>query len=695
MPSVAQTPSDFEQALLELLNRARLDPTGEYAALIDAAPDNVRNALSYFGVDLASFQAQLESLTAVAPLAWNSALASAATGHSELMISHDAQSHQLPGEASLGDRISAAGYDAWTRLNENIYAYAYDPVYAHAGFYIDWGYDDEDYSGSSLRSNWQSLGDGIQDPAGHRIAILNGELSEVGISVLQENNSATQVGPYVVTQNFGDRSDYQTQLLGVVIADGDGDRFYDIGEGLGGVTVTAVSGATLYSTTTWESGGYQMELPEGSYQVTFSGGGLEGVITQTLTMGAANHKLDGVAADAVTGYVALRGSAADDSLSGSLGLDQLLQGLAGADSLEGGSGSDNLLIGDSLQPCQMQDFADQVYRLYGATLDRAPDATGYLNWASRLFQGSWSLPEVAAGFINSAEFQSSYSNTSNSEFVTLLYNNVLDRGPDSAGLAAWSGALDSGTRSRAEVVLGFSNSAEYQQSTAAQAREFAQSNSPDIWADEVYRLYRATLDRDPDAGGFAGWMGQLGGGRDYLDVVQGFIGSEEFQATYGALDNGDFVELLYQNVLERSSDPAGLDNWTGRLDSGSSRAEVVRGFAQSAEFITDTAADLRSFVRGLGGGDRITLQGDSDQAAGGAYADDFLFSAAAGADHRILDFEAWDQLHLGGFGFADLTAALAAFEQQGQDVVFDAQDCQLTLVGIDLALLDEETVVLF
>ena len=47
------------------------------------------------------------------------------------------------------------------------------------------------------------------------------------------------------------------------------DRFYDVGEGLGGVTVS-VAGAG--SVTTFDSGGYSIPLAPGSYTVTASGG---------------------------------------------------------------------------------------------------------------------------------------------------------------------------------------------------------------------------------------------------------------------------------------------------------------------------------------------------------------------------------------------------------------------------------------
>jgi hypothetical protein len=51
---------------------------------------------------------------------------------------------------------------------------------------------------------------------------------------------------------------------------------------------------------------------------------------------------------------------------------------------------------------------------------------------------------------------------SNGQFVTALYQNVLNRAPDAGGLAYWVGELENGTLSRPEVLIGFSESAENQ-----------------------------------------------------------------------------------------------------------------------------------------------------------------------------------------------------------------------------------------
>ncbi|MEO0485207.1 MAG: calcium-binding protein [Pseudomonadota bacterium] len=295
--STVHAPSDFEQLMLELTNQLRTDPGGEFDRYFQngvAVQSNIGNAVRYFGVDLTALETQLDALQAVAPLAWNGNLATAADTHSQLMIDFDQQSHNLPGEPSLGDRITDAGYTSWSRVGENIYAFTDDPLHGHAGFIIDWGYDDEDIVNGSIRSDFADHGDGIQDPPGHRNSLMNAAFTEIGIGALDDSadDASDDVGPYSVTQNLGNRFNYTPQLLGVVIDDADGDDFYDIGEGLGGITVTAVGSAGTFSTTTWASGGYQLELAAGSYSVTFSGDGFDTVTRQNVSIGGENVKVD-------------------------------------------------------------------------------------------------------------------------------------------------------------------------------------------------------------------------------------------------------------------------------------------------------------------------------------------------------------------------------------------------------------------
>lgn len=102
----------------------------------------------------------------------------------------------------------------------------------------------------------------------------------------------------------------------------------------------------------------------------------------------------------------------------------------------------------------------QAYRLYQAAFDRTPDQSGLIYWINHMDKGL-ALTDVAANFIASSEFQNLYgTNQSTTEFVTSLYSNVLNRAPDASGKAHWENALNSGTLTKAQVLMSFSESAE-------------------------------------------------------------------------------------------------------------------------------------------------------------------------------------------------------------------------------------------
>lgn len=105
--------------------------------------------------------------------------------------------------------------------------------------------------------------------------------------------------------------------------------------------------------------------------------------------------------------------------------------------------------------------AGGAYRLYQAAFDRTPDTAGLGYWIDAVDKGM-SLESVANSFLQSQEFKSLYGDSpSNQQFVTLLYNNVLNREPDADGLDYWLNDLSSGI-SRAGVLASFSESQENQ-----------------------------------------------------------------------------------------------------------------------------------------------------------------------------------------------------------------------------------------
>ncbi len=102
----------------------------------------------------------------------------------------------------------------------------------------------------------------------------------------------------------------------------------------------------------------------------------------------------------------------------------------------------------------------------------------------------------------------------------------------------------------------------------------------------IGRVYKAVMMRNADAGGAAHYRKRLNTGLSRLAVVTGFVNSNEFQNRYGSLSNGEFVELVYRNVMNRQADAGGYNYWLGRLDSGaSSRADMMLGFVESNEYI--------------------------------------------------------------------------------------------------------------
>ncbi len=223
--------------------------------------------------------------------------------------------------------------------------------------------------------------------------------------------------------------------------------------------------------------------------------------------------------------------------------------------------------------------AEDVTRLYRAAFNRAPDMAGLDANTALVSSGTISLATLAAGFAASPEFNALYGQTDANGFAQQLYVNVLHRAPDAAGRQLWVNNINA--TSRGDALLAFSNSQENHRQTLPIAGSQADA--------EATRLYQAAFNRGPDGAGLAFWSDQLGQGVPVAQVAQGFVGSREFAAAYGALDASGFVSQLYANVLHRAPDAAGQQSWVSALAGGSSRAQVLAGFADSNENRVATA----------------------------------------------------------------------------------------------------------
>ncbi|NRB05494.1 MAG: DUF4214 domain-containing protein, partial [Rhodobacteraceae bacterium] len=98
------------------------------------------------------------------------------------------------------------------------------------------------------------------------------------------------------------------------------------------------------------------------------------------------------------------------------------------------------------------DFTDFI-ELYIAYFNRAPDAIGLFFWGSQLAKG-FTLEEIATLFFDQDETRATYPDLSDVEtFAKQVYDNVLGREFDQAGIDFWVGVLSSGAVSLPTFML--------------------------------------------------------------------------------------------------------------------------------------------------------------------------------------------------------------------------------------------------
>ena len=134
-------------------------------------------------------------------------------------------------------------------------------------------------------------------------------------------------------------------------------------------------------------------------------------------------------------------------------------------------------------------------------------------------------------------------------YVTGIYENVLGRTPDSAGLQFWSSELQASTNP----------------STARLAFVTAIWDSPEHRRLEVGQFYETFLNRQADTAGLTYWVNQLMNGAGEADVSLRFVLSPEFRQQYATPDA--YVQALFGDVLSRNIDQGSLSYWENVLQS--------------------------------------------------------------------------------------------------------------------------------
>ena len=128
------------------------------------------------------------------------------------------------------------------------------------------------------------------------------------------------------------------------------------------------------------------------------------------------------------------------------------------------------------------------------------------------------LELIAQNFSNSPEFTNRYGALTNEQYVDLVYQNVLGRAPDAGGRDYYLERLADGRLTRGQMMIGFSESAEFEQ----------------IIVDEVYvtAVYVGMLRRAPEPSGMDFYVSQIEGGAPRNSIIVGFMNSPEYRARF-------------------------------------------------------------------------------------------------------------------------------------------------------------------
>ena len=253
-----------------------------------------------------------------------------------------------------------------------------------------------------------------------------------------------------------------------------------------------------------------------------------------------------------------------------------------------------------------------VVRCYEIILGRGVDAVGLRDWSNALASGQAQASQIIDGIVNSDEFK--LRNLTNEQKVEVLYLAMLDRGPDPEGKAAWVQALADG-HPYGVIINGFCGSIEFKgicdrfgitpgsvQVRSAMVKrvsidpEGADPAAPVVRAGYnsefineekvrafVKHCYESVLEREGDAEGVEAYTGLILNGRKTpKQVAYEFVFSPEFQNRLPG--NEAFIRILYRLYLNREPNAEELAGWVAMLEGGTSLEEIVKGFADGAEF---------------------------------------------------------------------------------------------------------------
>jgi hypothetical protein len=312
-------------------------------------------------------------------------------------------------------------------------------------------------------------------------------------------------------------------------------------------------------------------------------------------------------------------------------------------------------------------LTNQVQLLYTNFLNRSADSAGLSHFVAFLQSGG-TFEEAAAEMASSAEYLQTRAGGNYDSFLDSLFHDALGRGLDAAGREAFRQSRANGATS-AQVAAAVFGSAEHDQNL-------------------VQNDFEELLRRPPDSTGLNALVAALQQGATDQQVTAAIVSSDEYFNLYQP-----YVTQVYQDLLRRQPDSAGLNFWTGFLDQGNSRTAMVQQFTHSQEYQTlqvqqafETLlvrhADrngLATFVAQLQNGDtvaqvqaQLAASQEYFQNRGGGSNDGFLDALYHDALNRVVDSaarSALDQALQNGLPRVQVALTLYTSAEYQQDLV--------------------------
>ncbi|CAN5315462.1 hypothetical protein BH10PLA2_BH10PLA2_14180 [soil metagenome] len=164
----------------------------------------------------------------------------------------------------------------------------------------------------------------------------------------------------------------------------------------------------------------------------------------------------------------------------------------------------------------------------------------------------------------------------------------------------------------------------------ARSMVLAIESSPEFHSHEIQNLFNGLLHRPAEPAGLQNWQNYMAAGGNYAGLQTAVLASSEYFAAHGGT-NADFLQAIYQDKLGRPIDDNAANAWGALLAGGSSRSAIVASILSSTEAVT---AEIRGLYSDLlrRSADGAGLAHFVSQQLDGKLIHEFVMAALAASD---------------------------------------------------------------